>query len=496
MKKLFVVLIILLAGGAQVIASPQHPPVRAYFNYSVFHVPGKGNYIETYLTVAGNSLFFKQNKNRFVGTVHVDISFSQDGRQVQGDSYNLNSAAIVDTSNKPVFTGVQRYWLPAGNYDMTLKIKDVNRDGSELTASQVIQITSPAEDAVTFSDIELLESFVKTETPNDQSKSGYDLFPYVMRYYPEHFNKLMFYAEAYHADRKMGADARFLFTYFIEGAETHEKMAGLHAFSKQKAAAVNPFIGQFDITNLPTGEYNLVLEVRNATNELQAEKRLPFTRTAKQVKIELENLSALDTSGNFFSQATNPDTLKDYIACLWPISTTTERDWQRNQIRNADTKIMQQYLYAFWVNRDSKNAQLAWKTYRAEAVKVKKEFACGKVPGYMTDRGRVYLQYGAPGAAQQVPSEPDSYPYEVWQYYRLKDPATGQFQTNKKFVFYNRELDGDCYELIHSDARGEMRDDRWQIKLKQRSNQIFNLDETSPKGTYGSQVDDIFQNPR
>jgi GWxTD domain-containing protein len=182
---------------------------------------------------------------------------------------------------------------------------------------------------------------------------------------------------------------------------------------------------------------------------------------------------------------------------LWPISSTTERDWQYNQVRNADVKIMQQYLYAFWVNRDNKNTEAAWRKYRGEAIKVKKEFACGKIPGYMTDRGRVYLQYGAPSAAQQSPAEPDSYPYEIWQYYRLKDPATGNFQTNKKFVFYNRELDGKCYELIHSDARGELRNDRWQLVLKQRSNQIMNLDVNSPQqNTYGSSADDLFQNPR
>jgi hypothetical protein len=114
----------------------------------------------------------------------------------------------------------------------------------------------------------------------------------------------------------------------------------------------------------------------------------------------------------------------------------------------------------------------------------------------MSDRGRVYLQYGAPDASQQVSTEPNSYPYEIWQYYRIKDPATGQFQSNKKFVFYNPSLDGKCYSLLHSDARGEMRDDRWQIKLKQRNTQIMDYDQTTPQGTYGDGAADLFNNPR
>jgi GWxTD domain-containing protein len=441
-------------------------------------------------------MVFKKQKNHYKGAAHIEVTFSKDGQFVDGGKYTVNSPEIVDTANKPVFSAMQRYWLKPGKYQMNLKITDVNRPGSEgIDASQEIEITQPQDAQVSFSDVELLESFTKTEVPNDLSKSGYDLSPYVMRYYPESFNKLIFYTEAYNALQKLGAEGRFLFSYYVEGA-SHDHLNGLQAHSKQKAAEVNPLLGQFDISGLSTGDYTLVIEARNTANELIAEKKLPFTRFAN-IKIDLQALNAVDTAGTFVSQVHNLDTLKDYIACLWPISSTTERDWQYNQVRNADVKIMQQYLYAFWVNRDNKNPEAAWKRYRAEAVKVKKEFACGKIPGYMTDRGRVYLQYGAPSAAQQSPAEPDSYPYEIWQYYRLKDPTTGQFQTNKKFVFYNRELDGKCFELLHSDARGELRNDRWQLVLKQRSNQIMNLDVNAPQQkTYGSSADDLFQNPR
>jgi GWxTD domain-containing protein len=357
-------------------------------------------------------------------------------------------------------------------------------------------LITEATDSISISDIELLESFSKSEAPGITTKNGYDLIPYVLRHYPESISKLAFYTEGYNTLKKLGPESRFVYVYFIEGAETKEKLSSYHAFQKQKSAEVNPLLSQFDISELPTGEYNLVVEIRNGNNELLADKRVPFTRTA-QVKIKLADLAAVDTTGTFISRVDNPDTLRDYIACLWPISSTTERDWQYSQVKNSDSKLMQQYIYAFWVNRDPENPEKAWRIYRAQAAKVKKEFACGKTPGYMTDRGRVYLQYGAPNAAQQVPAEPDSYPYEIWQYYRIKDPSTGNFQSNKKFVFYNRQLDGKCFELIHSDARGELRDDRWQIRLKQRTNQVLNLDQTTPDNqTYGSGADDLFTNPR
>jgi len=474
--------------------------VNAYLNYAVFYAPKQGPYIEVYLTVTGRSVFFKKEKQTFQGKVHIEISFLQDNKTIKTNAYNLLSPEIIDTSNKPNFIDLQRYSLKAGAYTMQVKISDFNKPAIEaISASQIIKIKEPAADSIAISDIELLESFAKTEHPGIITKSGYDVIPYVLRYYPETMNKLAFYAEGYNALQKLGADSRFVFVYFIEGAETKEKVTGFHTFSKQKSAEVNPLLNQFDISQLPSGEYNLVVEMRNGANELLAEKKLPFTRAAVLVKINISDIQTVDTAGTFFSKVNNLDTLKDYIACIWPISTTTELDWQYNQIKNADAKLMQQYLYVFWINRnpDPINAEKQWKTYRAQAVQIKKKFACGKMPGYMTDRGRVYLKFGAPSSAQQVPAEPDSYPYEIWQYYRLKDPATGNFQSNKKFVFYNRELDGKCFELIHSDARGELRNDRWQIVLKQRSNQVLDLDQTTPTNqTYGSGADELFQNPR
>ena len=472
--------------------------VNAYLNYAVFYAPKQGPYIEVYLTVSGRSVFFKREKQKFQGKVHVEMSFLQDNKLVKNNIYNLLSPEILDSANKPNFIDLQRYSLKAGTYTMQIKISDFNKPATDaISASQTIVINEPAKDSIALSDIELLESFTKAEQPGTITKCGYDVMPYVLRYYPETMNKLAFYVEGYNALQKLGTDSRFVFVYFIEGAETKEKVSGLHTFSKQKSAEVNPLLTQFDISQLPSGEYNLVVEIRNGANELMAEKKLPFSRSASLVKIKLDDISTIDTTGTFISKVNNLDTLKDYIACLWPISSTTERDWQYNQVRNADAKLMQHYLYAFWVNRDAVNPEAMWKTYRAQAIQVKKKFACGKMPGYMTDRGRVYLQYGSPSSAQQVPAEPDSYPYEIWQYYRIKDPSTGKFQSNKKFVFYNRELDGKCFELIHSDARGEIRDDRWQIKLKQRSNQVLDLVQTTPaNGTYGSGADDLFQNPR
>ncbi|MCD6065937.1 MAG: hypothetical protein K0S33_763 [Bacteroidetes bacterium] len=472
--------------------------LKSYFSYSQFYSPDKGTFLETNLTVSGNSMVFKGSGKKVSASVNIIITFSDaSGMVAAGNKYNLITQTVSDTAQRPSIVDVQRYFLKPGKYIMDITMTDNNAGKPEkYSSSEEIEIKYTPK-AVNMSDIQLIESFTKTEKPNILSKSGYDMVPYSLNYYPGDIGKLAFYCEGYGTDSVLGADKKVAMVYYIESAETLEKIGGFFGVSKQKSQRVNILFSQMDIKSLVTGNYNLVVEIRDETGLVLGQEKIFFQRTNLTAKIDLNNIAAIDPNQTFASKYTGVDTLKEYIRCLWPISTPVERDWQETQIKNADQKIMQQYIYAFWKNRNDKDPEAEWLKYYNQVVYVNKVFKCGKQPGYYTDRGRVYLQYGPPDSQQQVPNEPDSYPYDVWQYYRLTDPTNGQIQTNKKFIFWNKTLDGSCFTLLHSDARGETKDARWQMKLKQRSQTNVNLDvETPTENTYGSGIDDLFSNPR
>ena len=470
--------------------------VKANFNYAIFYAPEQGYYVETYLGVSGSSVAFLKQNDKLQGKIHIEISFLQEGKKISSNSYNLLSPQILDTLHKPDFIDLQRYPLKPGKYQAEIKISDFNRPGEEATkGSFILEINQPS-DSIYISDVEFAESIEKSTQTSMITKSGYNVVPYPLTHFPEHMTRLQFYVEVYNTLKQLGKDAKYLFTYYLETDETKEILTAYHTFQKQNAAEVSPLFGQFDISKLSTGNYNLVIEARDASNNVKAQKKIAFSRVSPHTTIALEDLKKVDTSGTFISHVTNPDTLREYIACLNPISSESEKQWQNNQMNSYDIKLMQQYIYAFWQNKNPSNPEAAWRIYMEQVKRVKKLYRCGNVPGYLSDRGRVYLQYGAPDASQLVSSEPDSYPYEIWQYYRIKNPVNGQFQTNKKFVFYNPTLDGKCFSLLHSDARGEIRDDRWQIKLKLRNNQIMDYDQTTPQGSYGDGANDLFSNPR
>jgi len=124
-------------------------------------------------------------------------------------------------------------------------------------------------------------------------------------------------------------------------------------------------------------------------------------------------------------------------------------------------------------------------------------FKCGKQQGYYTDRGRVYLQYGPPSQRAMQPNEQNTFPYEIWQYYRTTDASNGQFFSNRKFVFVNKMIGDDCYMLVHSDMRGEIYNPRWQFELTRRNNNgIADPDNNTPAGTETNQFNEIYSNPR
>jgi GWxTD domain-containing protein len=172
------------------------------------------------------------------------------------------------------------------------------------------------------------------------------------------------------------------------------------------------------------------------------------------------------------------------VKYLHPIYTPVEIDFYVLNMDKISVESLKKFFYAFWLKRDPVNPEKAWLEYLAQVQHVNKEFGCKLVPGYRTDRGRVFLQYGPPNSVFESPFDSHSYPYEVWHYYYCTD------QSNVKFVFWNTDLVSNDYELLHSDKRGEFHDPMWQIRLTQRKAPIYNPDVTEPEDYFGGNPKD------
>ena len=473
--------------------------VTAYFSKCAFNTPDNKPYMETYISVLGNSVLFKKNAaGKYQGMVEIGVLFSQNGAIKASKKYNLMSPEQKDTLDRPPFIDQQRFALDTGSYDLEMMIKDKNSNGKTFSMKEKVQVSFPAS-MVNISDVEMLVSFTKTDKAGPLNKNGFELIPYTSDYYPKNVNDISFYAEVYNTKSVLGENEKYLLSYFIESFEKKTMIQQYSGFKKENTAAVSVLLSKFNITDLPSGNYNLVIEARSKSNVLVAQKKVFFQRRNISPKpvVDVNDLSNIVVESTFAARIAGKDTLAEYIRSLRPIASEAEKGFMENQLKLADEKLMQQFFYNFWQSRSNLAPEETWKTYNGNVQAVNKKFGQFNFKGYETDRGRVYLQYGPPDKMDSYPVEPNAYPYEIWGYYTLEDRSRlNPMQRNKQFIFYNRDLSSNNYQILHSDALSEVHDSRWEMKLHGRTVQSHDFEQKNAPEHFGGSSHDEFGNPK
>jgi GWxTD domain-containing protein len=459
-----------------------------------FYNQQQGPYVESYISVDGSTLVWTKNSSgKLQSSIDISIIFAKGDSIFNFNNYTLLSPEIDEfEKNKPTFFDIKRYFLPANNYTLEFTIKDFNKKENAFTAKQNYPLEFDSE-KIKFSSIEFLRSYSSTSESKITSKNGFDLIPFMGDFFGEKVNELSFYGELYNTEKAIGAKEKFLINYSIENYETKQKLDNFSIFKKMESNSIVPFLQVFDITTLPSGNYNLVLEAKNKNNEIIATTKIFFQRSLP-LQLTSGEFSANQSLENTFVEKFTKDTLIELIRCLRPISDRLEVDFARNVIDSKEEEKMKQFLYQFWAKRDKNQPKKPYEYYMKEVATCDQLFGTNIMRGFQTDRGRVYLQYGKPDVRDQHDNDSGVYPYEIWQYYKLNN------RTNRRFIFYNPELATNRWILLHSDAIGETRDDRWQLKLekiqKNRSDLQRNLDTERGIDFFGNRINENFNTPR
>ena len=455
---------------------------RSSFDFAVFQDAKANPYIETYLTFDAKRFTLNQNHIRLkikthIASVDTLIRFE----------YQVNHTKGHTSEN---FLDVQRYFVKPGNFQIKVWVSDSNKASGE---SDVFTDSVWINQATLYklSQIEFLESHEKSPLKHPLQKFGVKLLPFSSSVFGIQKSQLKYYQELYF---KQAADTSnfFIYRYFISDLYSGKTLDGLSGFKKIKGACIYPMLMQLPLQNVYSGRYVLTTQLVNSENTVIAQTQKPFIREAGEV---LDN--RLETK--FFSRLNNADTLKLLLESLWPLAGESQKTQIINQSLRKDPKLMKQYIVQFWQNRcaDTADPVISWAAHYTKLQSAMRLFKCGKQPAYYSDRGRVYMQYGPPNQRTQQANEENTYPYEIWQYYRLYDASNGQFFSNRKFIFVNQMLGDDCFKLIHSDMRGEINNPRWQFEITRRNNNgLYNPDNTTPAGTENNQFRDLYNNPR
>ncbi len=466
MKKIIFLCITMMMVSFSAISAPRG--LGAYLSFASFNIPGEKPYLETYLEVLGNTIVYKKiASGKFQGSIQVTMIIKQDSVIRDFRKYELFSPEVDDTTAVGInFIDQQRFSLPNGLYSIDLSIADMNVSRKPLVISYPVSIDFPS-DKFSVSGIQLVESFNKTTDQNVLSKSGYDFVPFVDNFFPSDKSKLSFYTEIYNPQYKEGSEEKYLVSAFIESFETKKMLNEYVRIKKEPSKLVTVLLSEFDITGLPSGNYNLVVNMRDKENSILTQNFIFFQRSNPGVGGSALDLASVSLDNTFADRITNVDSLREYIRSLQPVSTELESMFIKAQLETASPEVIKQFFLRFWQTRNELNPQKAWEDYKLEVRKVNASYSTQVKKGYNTDMGRVYLQYGAPNTITDVPfdvsgllNEP-SVPYQIWHYYSINNNR----ERNKKFVFIASELRVKDYTLVHSDVTGEIQNYNWQSEL-------------------------------
>ncbi len=493
MKKLFLLLAFVFALVLNVFPAQG---IGAYLSHAAFNVPGQSPYVDIYLEIIGNTLVYKQLPNgQFQGSIQVTMIIKQDSVIKDFKKYELLSAEVSDTAGVGVnFIDQQRFILPNGDYFLELSIADNNVAKAPEALNYPFTISFPNEKC-TISTIQFVNSYTKTLESNILSKSGYDLIPLVDNFYASDKDKLIFYCEIYNPSIKEGTEEKYLISYYIESFENGRILNEYARMKRETAKPVSVVLNEFDISRLPTGNYNLVVSLKDKTNTKLAVSSSFFQRSNPEMDNLAQDYTTVDLTNSFAAQIKSADTLREFIKSLAPIATEMEKLFINYQSSTAPLSALQQYFQKFWETRDIFKPKEAWENYKIQVNRVNAAYSTQLKKGYNTDMGYVYLKYGEPNTIQDVPYDAGvmtgrgTVPYQIWHYYSLNNGR----ERNKKFVFVSSEVSVRDYTLVHSDAVGEIQNYNWQAMIH-REIWTDDADRESLKGDR-SRSGTIYNNP-
>lgn len=434
--------------------------INFVLDYVSFCTVDEKPYLELYLSINGNSISYAEVKpDLFQANIEVTYLIEKGEKVANFKKFQLNSPEYKLEDFKPDLMDLKRIPLENGEYSLSVIIRDLV-NGNKIEKSVELPKINYKNDQISFSQIQLADSYASSKEASTFVKNGLEIIPNIAHTFGIDKPKLTFYAEVYHADKTLAAEEDYLLEYKIVRENTEEVVANLRGIKRVKANSITPFIQEFDLKDLPSDYYTLRINAINRNNEVISSTSTNFFRSNPK----FNNYSAVDFRNSFVDSITNKEELAEYIKSLYPISSGDELQFAQNQLEYADLEFMQKYFYNFWKVRNNLDPETEWISYHDKVLLVDKEFGYGKIKGYQTERGRVYLQYGPPNSIQDVTYDRGTYPYSIWQYYKL------QGLTNRRFVFYSPSMEMLGYEVLHSNVRGEVNNPGWEADLVSKTN--------------------------
>ena len=421
--------------------------IVASVSHATYDSP-KGAFVDIFVEVLGSSMHYIKLENKtYEARLGVIVTIVGEGGVEVHDSITLVSPK---SDNMVDFKHAFRYPLEDGHYEATVDLYDIYIPDGVLTAKFVMDLDYDVEH-VRLSDVLLLSDYKPSIDESIYVKSGLQLGPLPFMTCAPSQNQLPFYFEIYGTEDFLSAPF-IVKTEIFKDSTSNQPMSVF--YKRVEPREIIPMLLVSDISKLESGYYILRVSVLDKSKTLRDNREVGFTRLTQGTNNRITGLPLE------WVKTLSPGDLEYSLKALAPILPGTLNARLNTLLQKKDIRGMQTMLSKVWLRRSPRSSEEAYKKYMAVARQVDKKFHSGLGYGFESDRGRIYMKYGAPSQIIEESAEPTAFPYEIWIYNKVPDG-----QTNIKFLFYNPSLAAGQMVLLHTNAVGELYNDKWERVL-------------------------------
>jgi GWxTD domain-containing protein len=213
--------------------------------------------------------------------------------------------------------------------------------------------------------------------------------------------------------------------------------------------------GQLDLTGLPEGTYTMVVSLEIGGQTVEREMSFSMAPLEQTLAAEAARTAQVRLTDEGFFAAMSEPQLDSAAAPLTYIAKSEDR---LNLYKDLSVDAKRRYLTDFWTRRDATPGparnEIREQFYAGidHANRAFKEGGRANVPGWRTDRGRIFAKYGQHDEILQRIAVGRAPTYEVWKYTRKK---------GRYYIFADRTGFGG-YQLLYSNDLTEVSKPDWR----------------------------------
>ncbi len=427
------------------------------FDYSIFKDESSKNFVEFYYSFHPDNLIFVKSNEGYEANGKISMTIFNKNLQktVVAKDFKVPFVLKDTTQSSKGFklTGQINVLLDSGTYSVKIRASDFGDSSKFADFEEDIVLKDFSTNQLNLSTIQLGTNIVKSnDADNIFYKNTLEVTPNPSSLFGNNLSKLYYYLEIYNINTS-DLGSKYSVAVSIANQDGSDIKSADKEYPVQADSKVE--FGSIDIGGLPSNRYLLLVKLFDEKKEERIRAYKYFYIYSSDSNVSNVNLTDLENEYllSEYPKMTEKDVDSEFDRAIY-IMTDVQKD-QYEQLKSVDEKRM--FMFKYWKLISS---ILTKKEYFSRIEYAKKNFRSDFREGWKSDRGRVYAIFGKYDEIERFPYEGSTRAYEIWTYNKLQGGAI--------FVFIDMSAGYGDYQLIHSTAQNEVRDEDWQEKLKLR----------------------------